>query len=227
MQQTRPSQAVSLVVLLAAACGGEMVAPEPGPPVAIQRLRGDFQTAELKEDLRERLIVLVTDSARIGVPRVSVVWTMTGGGEVTPQAMLTDVGGKASTQVRLSRDAGDRIVTAALEDDPNVHTSFIVLVSAPSGGGGSPDVVVEVGETFFDPPLVSIKRGQIVQWLWVGTDPHNVVFMDTTITPRNSVGGTTIRRSGTWQHQFTNLGVFDYGCLVHGFPAQSGRVIVN
>ena len=217
------------VLLLATACQGDVAAPEPGPPASIQRLRGDFQTAEPGEDLAERLTAVVTDTAGIGVPGIPVVWSITGGGEATPGTVSSDIGGKASTRIRLSSTSGDRVVTAALEDRPDVRVSFIVIVSAKSGGGGNniPDVVVQVGETFFDPPVVSVKRGQIVEWQWIGSEPHNVVFMDTTITPRNSVGGTTIRRSGRWQHRFTDLGVFDYGCLVHGFPAQNGRVIVT
>lgn len=214
--------------LLTIGCGTEMVAPEPGPPAVMRRLGGDFQTSDPSEDLPRRLIVRVTDSAGVVVPEVLVMWSVQGGGVAIPDTVRTDVGGKASTQVRLTDYEGDRTVRAALASDPNVRTDFLVFVNAaPGSGGGIPDVVVEVGDSFFDPKVVSIERGQIVEWRWVGAEPHNVVFMDTTITPRNSVGGTTIRRSGSWQHCFTERGAFDYGCLVHGFPSQNGRVQVN
>ncbi len=193
----------------------------------MQRLSGDSQTSDASEDLPQRLVVRVTDSAGVVVPEVLVTWSVQGGGVATPDTVRTDVGGKASTHVRLTDDAGDRTVHAALVGDPKVRTDFLVFVNAAPGSGGIPDVIVEVGDSFFDPKVVSIERGQIVEWHWVGAEPHNVVFMDTTITPRNSVGGTTIRRSGSWQHRFTERGAFDYGCLVHGFPAQNGRVQVN
>lgn len=69
----------------------------------------------------------------------------------------------------------------------------------------------------FSPDEITVKKGETVTWQWDdGTVPHNVAFDDFK---------SEIQEKGTFEHAFTEAGVFEYKCTVH--PTMSGSVEVT
>lgn len=69
----------------------------------------------------------------------------------------------------------------------------------------------------FAPEEIAVKEGDTVTWTWDdGTVPHNVVFEDFK---------SEIQEKGTYEHTFTETGVFEYKCTVH--PTMAGSVEVT
>jgi len=71
----------------------------------------------------------------------------------------------------------------------------------------------------FTPPVIEITPGTTVTWKFDdGSVPHNV----------KAAGGEFISptsEKGTFTHEFTKAGTFDYKCDLH--PGMNGRVIVS
>jgi plastocyanin len=77
--------------------------------------------------------------------------------------------------------------------------------SAPSTGH-----TVTIGDDFFRPPKLTVKRGTVVTWQWTGMNPHNVTF---TKLHKHSKTQTT----GVYRLRFSKKGVYHYLCTIHRF----------
>jgi plastocyanin len=69
---------------------------------------------------------------------------------------------------------------------------------------------VTVGNNFFSPKSLSVKKGTKVTFKWKGGVPHNV-------TPSSGRGGSkTSRKKGfTYSKTFSKKGTFKYICTIH------------
>ena len=74
---------------------------------------------------------------------------------------------------------------------------------------------VSVDDDFFSPKSVSIRKGDIVRWRWVGDNPHNV-------TGKGFRSAT--KRSGTYSHRFRRSGRFSVVCTIHSGMRMAVRV---
>ena len=87
---------------------------------------------------------------------------------------------------------------------------------ASSPSTGSPHTVT-IGDDFFKPPKLTVKRGTVVTWQWTGMNPHNVTF--TTLHKHSKT-----QRSGVFRLRFSHKGTFHYLCTIHRFK---GTIVVR
>ena len=74
---------------------------------------------------------------------------------------------------------------------------------------GAATKTVRVGDNFFSPSSISIRKGTKVTWRWVGSSRHNVV------ATRGASFRSTIKRSGTYSRTFRRRGTVKYICTIH------------
>jgi plastocyanin len=93
---------------------------------------------------------------------------------------------------------------------------------APAVGGPAASTAatrtVAVGNNFFSPRRISIRRGDRVRWSWrsAGT-AHNVTS--------SRFRGSATRSSGSFTARFTRTGRYPYHCTIH--PGMNGTVVVR
>ncbi len=84
------------------------------PPASINKVAGDAQTSVAGSALPESLVVQVRDAGGVGVPAVTVNWTvLTGGGAVSPASAVTDASGQARVRWTTGVVAGANSVRAS------------------------------------------------------------------------------------------------------------------
>ncbi len=108
------------------------------PPLFMTLVSGQLQNGPPGSTLPNPLVVRAQDSAGIGLPGVSVTFTVTfGGGRVSPTTAVTDGNGLASTRLTLGPQAGANVVSVtASQFNP---TSFL------AGGGDANAFFNDVG----------------------------------------------------------------------------------
>lgn len=101
---------------MSAACGGgDLVLPEGTPPIAVEALSGDGQSAPPGEELPQPIVVKVTDAEGRPLLDMRVAFTLAAGaegGETTPDTALTNEAGEASTRWVLGDGLGEQRVDA-------------------------------------------------------------------------------------------------------------------
>jgi hypothetical protein len=101
---------------VSAACGGgDLVLPEGTPPIAVEALSGDGQSAPPGQELPQPIVVKVTDPEDRPLPDMRVAFTLAAGaegGETTPDTALTDEAGEASARWVLGDGLGEQRVDA-------------------------------------------------------------------------------------------------------------------
>jgi plastocyanin len=105
------------------------------------------------------------------------------------------------------------------------------------GGGGTPArrsarvtpvttdaqaITVDVGDNYFKPAALRIKKGATITWQFKGKIPHTVTE-DPGGEPTVFDSGT--KTSGEFAHTFDLVGSFTYHCLIH--HVMEGTVIVT
>ena len=68
---------------------------------------------------------------------------------------------------------------------------------------------VRVGDNFFSPSSISIRKGDYVKWRWVGDARHNVV------ATRGASFRSSIKTSGTYTRRFRRRATIRYICTIH------------
>jgi len=106
-------------------------------------------------------------------------------------------------------------------------------------GGGNPPPppppppsnTVTVTNNVFTPASMTVTPGSTVTWNWntcSGGDgygngetcvPHSVVLDD-------GSASSSVQSTGSFTHQFTTAGTYNYHCAVHG-TAMSGKIVVQ
>ena len=76
---------------------------------------------------------------------------------------------------------------------------------------------VTIGDNFFRPPKLTVKRGAVVTWQWTGMNPHNVTFGS---LHKHSKTQT----SGVFRLRFSKKGTYRYLCTIHRF---TGTIVVR
>lgn len=86
----------------------------PGPPASLIKIAGDGQTAVAGTAFAESLVVSVRDANGLGVPGVSVSWTvLSGGGSAGPSPGVTDGSGLARARWTVGTVAGPKSARAS------------------------------------------------------------------------------------------------------------------
>jgi hypothetical protein len=150
MTRLRKLNLAALAILFAAVsvqCNGGDVGPQP-TAAAIEMAGGDGQSAPVGAPLPNPLVVLVTDDAGDPVAGVTVQWSASGGGAVSPASSTSGADGKASATRTLGSTAGQHATIATvsgLEGSPvtftataiDGSTSTLAIKTPPSPAGQS------------------------------------------------------------------------------------------
>lgn len=91
-------------------------------------------------------------------------------------------------------------------------TLAIASAAAVPALGAGTVTNVKIGDNFFRPRTLSIKRGSRVKWTWTGMNPHNV-----TVTKGPNKFHSRTQTSGTYSHTFNQKGTWHLICTIHGF----------
>ena len=91
------------------------------------------------------------------------------------------------------------------------------------------DLTIEIGNNYFRPQNPTIKKGQVVEWVWKegahdvtsGTRPSADCIPDGKFSSGDPQSG------GTWRHTFDTAGSFPYFCTPHCNLNQTGSVTVT
>ena len=79
---------------------------------------------------------------------------------------------------------------------------------------------VRVGDNYYGPKSLTVRRGTKVTWKWIGVLKHNVVVRS---GPSAFSSKTQVR--GTYSHTFTRKGTYKLVCTVH--PSMKMTVVVR
>lgn len=99
---------------------------------------------------------------------------------------------------------------------------------AQHADGGDMTVAVEIVDTDFRPPVVSVQAGTSVEWTQIGDQPHSVSAGDGSFdsnpicSPIDS--DKCLGMGDRFSHRFDTPGTFIYYCKVHGLPDGTGMV---
>ena len=79
--------------------------------------------------------------------------------------------------------------------------------------------IVRVGDDFFRPGSLSVKKGTTVRWRWVGDSPHNVTVTRGPVKFRSST-----KETGTFSRTMRRRGTYRIVCTVHSGMDMTLRV---
>lgn len=154
-----------------AACAPDAPTSSEGPPVSLERVSGDGQTALPGAALDRPLVARLIDADGRPVRRADVRWSASAG-EVTPSISPTDANGNAKATWRLGTESGTQRATATADGigavdfvafvDPNALPERVPLRAialATYDGSGQvvhPDIVVPPFDGLDDRPRLAI-----------------------------------------------------------------------
>jgi plastocyanin len=69
---------------------------------------------------------------------------------------------------------------------------------------------VKVGDNYFRPKTLTVKRGTTVRWVWGGKAPHNV-----TVTRGPVKFHSATKRKGAYSKRLTRKGTYSIVCTIH------------
>lgn len=70
---------------------------------------------------------------------------------------------------------------------------------------------IKIGDDFFSPKSVSVKKNDTVKWTWTGDSPHNVTVRTGPVKFHSKTQST-----GTYSKKLTKKGTFKIYCTIHG-----------
>ena len=182
-----------------------------GAPAAVAKSSGDDQL--LDRGSSTPLVVLVTDGHGNPVSGVTIDWSATGGGSVTPSSNSTGSDGKATASRTLGAASGIDSTTASAPGIAGTPSVIFTTQAAP---------ITLVANNFFSPTSQTITAGDSVLFNWNGvTVAHNVTFAVVAGAPTN-IGNNT---SGSFWRVFATPGTYNFQCTNH--PGMTGSVTVN
>ena len=98
----------------------------------------------------------------------------------------------------------------------------LALIAWPPGSDARVTKRVTVGDIFFKPTTLTVRRGTRVRWVWTGDLPHNV----TVVRGRQRFKSPT-QTSGSFSRILRRRGRMRLICTVHGGARQSMRITVR
>jgi len=85
-----------------------------------------------------------------------------------------------------------------------------VVVTLPACGDPTGPGYVTVDDNYFSPTTAHPAASGVVTWMWIGSNPHNVIFDD-------GIGNSITTTNGTHTRDFTGAaaGTYPYRCTLH------------
>ncbi len=108
--------------------------------------------------------------------------------------------------------------------------------SADKPSGDIAVVTMNGDDLTFDPPTITVKRGQTVQWENLSHQEHTVTFDPAKAVNKADVelpNGASPFESGymstgqNFSHRFTVPGTYHYVCILHEVQGMKGEVVVK
>ena len=116
-------------------------------------------------------------------------------------------------------DVGGSVVAAEVASAVPAEGADPASPPAREGASLSATVGVTIGDNFYDPATVTVDLGDTITWTNEGAAAEGH-----TVTGPGFDSGV-IEEGGTYSHQFTAAGVFDYLCALH--DEMAGTVVVR
>ena len=88
--------------------------------------------------------------------------------------------------------------------------------TAPNGTGPA-TIIVHIQNFAFNPAMLTVSKGDTVQWVNDDSAPHQVKFPD--------FQSAVLSNGDTFEHTFDTAGSFMYSCAIH--PYMQGEIIVQ
>lgn len=108
--------------------------------------------------------------------------------------------------------------------------------AARNEGLGPADHVVLIPGERYEPPVLNVTAGDVVEWRNTDTVRHTVTPSDARVWGNEGSGSAEddwLTEGATWTHRFDAPGIYDYYCIPHGgvnadgsLRGQTGRVVV-
>lgn len=99
--------------------------------------------------------------------------------------------------------------------------AILALMSAIAPANAAPkSYVVTIENMQFNPPALTVKRGQRVQWINKDLFPHTV-----TASSAHGFDSHSIAANASWSYAPAKAGSFPYGCTFH--PTMHGTLTVQ
>jgi plastocyanin len=113
-----------------------------------------------------------------------------------------------------------------------VVTSFFLVVNPAAADTVKVKMGTDAGGLGFDPPTVTIKAGDTVQWVNNKMAPHNVVFakggsVDEDVATKLSHKAMLFSPGESFETTFSEPGEYSYYCEPHRGAGMVGKVIVQ
>jgi VCBS repeat-containing protein len=215
--------ALATVILGACSSGDGLLLPSEGEPAAIAVVRGDSQSARVREPLAKPVVVEVTDSRDRPVEGATVTFELTSAGpeaDIAPHTATTDANGQANAQVVLGTTVGRQVGSArvtvgtgtrtpeasftAMALSENANTMAAVAGEDQTGHVGSPlddRLVIQVTDSFGNPiagvPIAwSAQGGGTVSAAIVNTDDQGRASVERILGPTAGQQATTAASEG-------------------------------
>lgn len=209
-------EALALAAAVALGCNNDNGPAVSAPIIAKAGTKsGDTQTGPAGQPLPNELRVEVT---RDGAPAsgVTVTWSTSTGGSLTPSSDLTDDEGLSSSVWTLGATSGPQSADARVEGG-GLNSTATFTATATSG---TPGTIIQVisqdqqGGNRFVPANLIVTLGTTVTWQWIDTRAAHNVVPDDNSTPAQS--GSLVSAPHSYQFTFDALGVYHYHCQAHG-----------
>ena len=91
-----------------------------------------------------------------------------------------------------------------------VALAAVVPASLALAAPASAAKTVRVGDDFFRPATLSVKKGTVVRWRFVGDSPHNV-----TVTRGPQKFRSSTKTSGSYRKKMRRKGRYTIVCTIH------------
>lgn len=139
-------------------------------------------------------------------------------------AAVTATGGTAAAMGADDSEAADR--TILQQEDTNGDNGDEDGDENGADNGEDepgPTEVIELGDNWFDPDQLTIEPGTTVEFVWVGSNQHNIVVES---QPEGSdwEGHPDLTADGEHAHTFEILGEYEINCTPH--PGMDGIIEV-
>lgn len=108
---------------------------------------------------------------------------------------------------------------------PEIHQNNASNNPGATPGGPQSEVTVNIKNSSFTPPTITIKKGGTVTWVNDDTIRHNVIAKEAGNAAGLPTHNELFGKGGTYKFTFNETGTFDYLCEPHPFMTGTVKVI--
>jgi plastocyanin len=99
-------------------------------------------------------------------------------------------------------------------------TSSTSVGVAGANLGTATDKISATGQLAFEPAMLTVHVGDIIQWTNTASFEHTITF-----DSESSLSDPSLQPGGTWEVKFTTAGTYQFHCSIH--PQMVGTIVVS